>query len=224
MFLLYKTRDASNLSGLMAWSPISMSMSGKEDGGVQLFFRASFRNKYSSFSWTEDETAAVNKEVSPFAKLHDFLAKRNVPRQSYSWMKDRIQPEESRRQTERIRELNSLAERMGCTLAQLAIAWSLKNESVQCLLLGASSVDQLYESIQALQVGTFSRGKTRRSFNRLLVRSSFRSSTATRWPKWSEFWRTSLRGRRWCPRWRSDDNQCAPLAPSGTKARRRAVL
>lgn len=41
---------------------------------------------------------------------------------------------------------------MGCTLVQLAIAWSLKNESVQCLLLGASSVDQLYDSIQSLQV------------------------------------------------------------------------
>lgn len=50
--------------GLMAWSPTSMCMSqGKEDGSVNLFSRASFRNKYSSFSWTEDETAAANKEV-----------------------------------------------------------------------------------------------------------------------------------------------------------------
>lgn len=67
-------------------------------------------------------------------------------------MKDRIQPEETRKQSERIRELNALAERLGCSLSQLAIAWSLKNESVQCLLLGASTVDQLYDSIQALQV------------------------------------------------------------------------
>lgn len=67
-------------------------------------------------------------------------------------MKDRIQPEETRKQTERVRELNALAERLGCSLPQLAIAWSLKNESVQSLLLGASTVDQLYDSIQALQV------------------------------------------------------------------------
>lgn len=67
-------------------------------------------------------------------------------------MKDRIQPEETRRQTDRIRELNALAEKLGCNLTQLAIAWSLKNESVQCLLLGANSVDQLYDSIQSLQV------------------------------------------------------------------------
>ncbi|KAJ8952486.1 hypothetical protein NQ318_003281 [Aromia moschata] len=119
--------------GLMAWSPISMGFTqGKEDSTIQLFSRASFRNKYSSFSWTEDETAAANKE-------------------GYSWMKERIQPEETRRHTERIRELNALAEKMGCTLIQLAVAWCLKNESVQCLLLGASTVDQLYESVQSLQ-------------------------------------------------------------------------
>lgn len=53
-------------TGVMAWSPISIGFSqGKDDscGNVQLFSRASFRNKYSSFSWTEDETAAQNKEV-----------------------------------------------------------------------------------------------------------------------------------------------------------------
>lgn len=117
----------------MAWSPISMGLSqGKEDASVQLFSRASFRNKYSSFSWTEDETTA-NKD-------------------GYNWMKERIQPEETRRQSERIRELNTVAEKLGCTLSQLAIAWCLKNESVQCLLLGASTVVQLYDSIQSLQV------------------------------------------------------------------------
>ncbi|KAG5336117.1 KCAB3 protein, partial [Acromyrmex heyeri] len=34
----------------------------------------------------------------------------------------------------------------------IPIAWSLKNESVQCLLLGASNIDQLYESLQSLQL------------------------------------------------------------------------
>ncbi|KAJ3655547.1 hypothetical protein Zmor_014672 [Zophobas morio] len=120
--------------GLMAWSPISMGLSqGKEEGSVQLFSRSSFRNKYSSFSWTEDETATANKD-------------------GYNWMKDRIQPEETRRQSERIRELNAVAEKLGCSLSQLAIAWCLKNESVQCLLLGASTVMQLYDSIQSLQL------------------------------------------------------------------------
>ncbi|KAL1514104.1 hypothetical protein ABEB36_003421 [Hypothenemus hampei] len=120
--------------GLMAWSPISIGLSqGKDDSNVQLFSRASFRNKYSSFSWTEDETAASNKD-------------------GYGLTKERNQPEETRRYSERIRELNGLAEKLGCSLTQLTIAWCLKNESVHCLLLGASHVEQLYESIQALQL------------------------------------------------------------------------
>ncbi|XP_019766158.1 voltage-gated potassium channel subunit beta-2 isoform X3 [Dendroctonus ponderosae] len=142
--------------GLMAWSPISMGLSqSKDDSTIQLFSRASFRNKYSSFSWTEDETAAANKEVSqskPIECNHPNVL-HCVTLQGYGWMKERSQPaEESRKYSERIRELNSLAERLGCSLAQLTIAWTLKNESVQCLLLGASNVDQLYESIQALQL------------------------------------------------------------------------
>lgn len=73
-------------------------------------------------------------------------------KQGYGWIKERIQPEDARRQSEKVRELNALAERLGCTLSQLVVAWCLKNESVQCLLLGATSVDQLYENIQSLQV------------------------------------------------------------------------
>ncbi|PSN38408.1 Voltage-gated potassium channel subunit beta-2 [Blattella germanica] len=120
--------------GLMAWSPLTMGLvSGKlEDGGVPLFARSSFKNKYSSFSWTEDETQA-NKE-------------------GYTWLKERLQPEETRRQQDKLRDISQLADKLGCTVSQLAIAWCLKNESVQCLLLGATSVEQLYESIQSLQL------------------------------------------------------------------------
>lgn len=130
--------------GLMAWSPISMGMTqGKEDATIQLFSRSSFRNRYSTFSWSEDETNVINKET----------AGSGYGGSGGGWTKsDRNQSEDGRRQTERVRELNALAEKMGCTLPQLAIAWCLKNESVQCLLLGAISVEQLYDSIQSLQL------------------------------------------------------------------------
>ena len=74
------------------------------------------------------------------------------PVQGYTWLKERLQPEETRRQQEKLRDISQLADKLGCTVSQLAIAWCLKNESVQCLLLGAASVEQLYESIQSLQV------------------------------------------------------------------------
>lgn len=61
-------------------------------------------------------------------------------------------PEEGRRHCDKLRDLASLAEKLGCSPTQLSIAWSLKHESVQCLLLGATTPEQLHSSLQALQV------------------------------------------------------------------------
>lgn len=39
--------------------------------------------------------------------------------------------DEARRQVERLRELTTLAEKLGCSASQLSIAWSLKHEPVR---------------------------------------------------------------------------------------------
>uniref|UniRef100_A0A4W5RGZ8 Voltage-gated potassium channel subunit beta-2 n=1 Tax=Hucho hucho TaxID=62062 RepID=A0A4W5RGZ8_9TELE len=70
----------------------------------------------------------------------------------YQWLKDKILSEEGRRQQAKLKELQAIAERLGCTLPQLAIAWCLRNEGVSSVLLGASSTDQLMENIGAIQV------------------------------------------------------------------------
>lgn len=70
-----------------------------------------------------------------------------------SWNKDRL--EEGRRHCDRLRDLSALAEKLGCSPTQLSIAWSLKHEPVQCLLLGATSAEQLHQSLQSLQVSKF---------------------------------------------------------------------
>ncbi|KAK7093598.1 voltage-gated potassium channel subunit beta-2-like [Littorina saxatilis] len=69
----------------------------------------------------------------------------------YTWLKDKILSDEGRRQQAKLREITVIADRIGCTLAQLAIAWCLKNEQVHNVILGASTVEQLYEDIQSLQ-------------------------------------------------------------------------
>lgn len=73
---------------------------------------------------------------------------------SYSWTEDEVNKEieEGRRHVDKVRELGSLAEKLGCTPVQLTIAWSLKHEPVQCLLLGATTPEQLHQSLQALQL------------------------------------------------------------------------
>ncbi|XP_048639691.1 voltage-gated potassium channel subunit beta-2 isoform X5 [Marmota marmota marmota] len=70
----------------------------------------------------------------------------------YQWLKDKILSEEGRRQQAKLKELQAIAERLGCTLPQLAIAWCLRNEGVSSVLLGASNAEQLMENIGAIQV------------------------------------------------------------------------
>jgi L-glyceraldehyde 3-phosphate reductase len=50
-----------------------------------------------------------------------------------------------------VRALNKLAERRGQTLAQLALAWVLRDERVTSVLIGASSVTQLEQNVGALE-------------------------------------------------------------------------
>jgi L-glyceraldehyde 3-phosphate reductase len=55
-----------------------------------------------------------------------------------------------------IRALNDLAKRRGQSLAQMALAWCLRDERVTSLVAGASSVKQLEENLGALQNLEFS--------------------------------------------------------------------
>jgi L-glyceraldehyde 3-phosphate reductase len=52
---------------------------------------------------------------------------------------------------ERIRQLNEIAQRRGQSLAQLAIAWVLRDPRVTSALIGASSVEQLEANVAALE-------------------------------------------------------------------------
>ena len=55
----------------------------------------------------------------------------------------------------RVRALNEIAQRRGQTLAQLAIAWALRDPRVTSALLGASSVEQLEQNVAALERSDF---------------------------------------------------------------------
>ncbi|MFC9825143.1 aldo/keto reductase [Streptomyces erythrochromogenes] len=56
----------------------------------------------------------------------------------------------------RLRALGELAERRGPSLAQLAIAWVLSETRVALVIIGASSVDQLDQNLDALAGGSLS--------------------------------------------------------------------
>jgi L-glyceraldehyde 3-phosphate reductase len=52
---------------------------------------------------------------------------------------------------EKIRALNGIAAARGQSLAQMALAWVLRDERVTSALIGASSVAQLDENVGALE-------------------------------------------------------------------------
>uniref|UniRef100_H2MAY0 Voltage-gated potassium channel subunit beta-1 n=1 Tax=Oryzias latipes TaxID=8090 RepID=H2MAY0_ORYLA len=71
---------------------------------------------------------------------------------SYQWLKEKIISEDGRKQQAKLKELNHIAEKLGCTLPQLAVAWCLRNEGVSSVLLGTSNPEQLTENLGAIQV------------------------------------------------------------------------
>jgi len=56
----------------------------------------------------------------------------------------------------KVRALNAIAERRGQTLAQMAIAWALRDRRVTTALIGASRPEQIVENVRALTKPTFS--------------------------------------------------------------------
>ncbi|XP_048449347.1 voltage-gated potassium channel subunit beta-3-like [Rhincodon typus] len=70
----------------------------------------------------------------------------------YEWLKARITSEEGQLQQAKTKALQPITDRISCTVAQLAIAWCLRNEAVSSVLLGVSDAGQLRENLGAIQI------------------------------------------------------------------------
>ncbi len=60
------------------------------------------------------------------------------------------------RSVEKIRALDAIADRRGQSLAQMAVAWTLRDSRMTSTLVGASSVEQLEANVAALDAPAFS--------------------------------------------------------------------
>jgi voltage-dependent potassium channel beta subunit len=72
--------------------------------------------------------------------------------EGYEWLREQYESEEGRRQIEKVRQLGGVAEKLDCSMAQLAIAWCLKNPNVSTVITGASRPEQVRENLEALEV------------------------------------------------------------------------
>jgi len=80
-----------------------------------------------------------------------------VPAQSraslpgYEWLRGQLT---NPRGNEKVRALKAISDELGCTLAQLSLAWCTKNPNVSTVITGASRVDQVLENMKALEVAS----------------------------------------------------------------------
>jgi voltage-dependent potassium channel beta subunit len=65
------------------------------------------------------------------------------------WLKEYVTDETK---NAKVRELKPIADDLGCTLAQLSIAWCAANPNVSTVITGASRVEQVHENMKALDV------------------------------------------------------------------------
>ncbi|KAM9311120.1 voltage-gated potassium channel subunit beta-3 [Gastrophryne carolinensis] len=70
----------------------------------------------------------------------------------YHWLKEKASSEEGKKQHLKIKDLHPIAERLNCTVTQLAIAWCLRSEGVSSVLLGVSNCEQLMENLGSIQI------------------------------------------------------------------------
>ena len=67
----------------------------------------------------------------------------------YEWLAERVQDSSK---LAKVRSLAPIARELSCSLAQLALAWCLKNPHVSTVITGASRPSQVKENMQAQQV------------------------------------------------------------------------
>lgn len=64
-------------------------------------------------------------------------------------LKNRLQGDEAKKNIAKVVDLNKIAEREKMSMAQMALAWCLKNENVSSVITGASRPEQVVENMKA---------------------------------------------------------------------------
>ena len=69
--------------------------------------------------------------------------------EGYEWLRDRLTDADA---LARVEALRPIADRLGCSMSQLAIAWCTRHPMVSSVITGASRVEQVRENFGALEV------------------------------------------------------------------------
>ncbi len=121
--------------------------------------------KYSMFvRWVEDELLDVLEEEGigciPFSPLAQGLLTdrylKGIPEGSRATREVFLKKEDVETAHNKIVQLNEIAQQRGQSLAQMALAWVLKDKRITSVLIGASSVKQIEDNVETLKNIAFS--------------------------------------------------------------------
>lgn len=120
--------------------------------------------KYSMFErWVEDELLDVLEQEGigciPFSPLAQGLFTNKylhgIPEGSRAAREVFLKKEHVDSAHDKIVQLNKIAEQRGQSLAQMALAWVLRDKRITSVLIGASSVKQVEQNVETLQKLSF---------------------------------------------------------------------
>ncbi|SHJ35481.1 L-glyceraldehyde 3-phosphate reductase [Tangfeifania diversioriginum] len=121
--------------------------------------------RYSMFErWVEDGLLDVLEEEGigciPFSPLAQGLLTdkylKGIPDGSRATREVFLKKEDVESAHDKIVQLNEIAQNRGQSLAQMALAWILKDNRITSVLIGASSVKQIEDNVAMLQKRSFS--------------------------------------------------------------------
>ena len=69
--------------------------------------------------------------------------------QGYEWLREYVLTPQN---IEKVKQLQPIASKLGCTMAQLALAWCLKNPNVSSVITGATRPEQVVENMKASEI------------------------------------------------------------------------
>jgi len=149
--------------GLMTWSPISFGFSNslgpEKQENIQLFEKLSIKNHKT----TKVETVAIMQRAELMATGGQPTAIPVAPTTSVritdgsgtpaGATANSTPPMDITALTQaRIKALTAMADKMGCSLSQLSIAWCLRNSTSQSVIVSASSSEQLLDILGSLPI------------------------------------------------------------------------
>jgi voltage-dependent potassium channel beta subunit len=68
----------------------------------------------------------------------------------YEWLKERYESEDGKTRIETVERLRPIADELGLSLAQMSLAWAVKNPNVSTVITGASKPEQVEQNMKAL--------------------------------------------------------------------------